>query len=103
MGHEYFYGQMGNVSRKRAEKLSRPSERRGVPDTGRIIKLFVGQGHGIIRLADGREIFFHRADMEEGTSINDLSVGDVVAFERLDDLVSGARALCVAKRRQRRR
>jgi hypothetical protein len=93
--------QIASTSRKAAEKLSRPSERRGVPDTGRIVKLFVGQGHGIIRLADRRDIYFHRSDMPEGTSINDFSVGDVVAFERLEDRVSGARALAVVKWRKR--
>ena len=94
----YLYGRMMKTgSRKRADKLVRPAAR-GVPDTGYIVKLFVGQGHGLIRLANGREIFFHRADIEEGTSINDLNLGDQVAFERLDDVVSGARALHVAKR-----
>ena len=100
---QYVYGQMRSASRKPAGKLSRPSERRGVPDSGRIVKLFVGQGHGIIRLADGREIYFHRADMQEGTSINDFGIGDPVAFERLDDSISGARALGVVKRPPRRR
>jgi cold shock CspA family protein len=73
-----------------------------VPDTGRIVRLFVGQGHGIIRLANDREVFFHRADMVTGTSINDVEVGDAVAFDRLDDRVSGARALRVAKRKRDR-
>jgi cold shock CspA family protein len=101
MPDEYFYGQMRNSgSRKRAAKVTRPSELRGVPDTGRIVKLFVGQGHGIIRLSDGREIFFHRADIQEGTSINDFAIGDQVSFERLDDRISGSRALGVAKRRR---
>jgi hypothetical protein len=90
-------------SRKPGDKLPRPIERRGVPDKGRIVKLFVGQGHGVIRLADGRDIFFHRADMRDGTSINDVSVGDVVSFERLDDHVSGARAIAVTKHRSPRR
>jgi len=86
---------------KSAERPSRPFERRGVPDSGRIVKLFVGQGHGIIRLADGGEIYFHRADLDDGRSINDFAIGDAVTFERLDDRISGARALGVAKRRRR--
>ena len=98
MPDPYLYGRMMNASRKRANKSTRPAQQ-GVPDTGRIVKLFVGQGHGLIRLANGREIYFHRADIKEGTSINDLNIGDVVAFERLDDVVSGARALHVAKPR----
>jgi cold shock CspA family protein len=103
MPHEYIYGQNRNASLTRGGKLTRPTEPRGVPDTGRIVKLFTGQGYGIIRLGDGREIYFHRADMQEGTSINDVAVGDVVSFERLDDRISGARALGVVKLRQRRR
>jgi hypothetical protein len=83
--------------------LPHPPDRRGVPDKGRIVKLFVGQGHGIIRRANGHEIFFHRADLEDGTSINDFRVGDGVLFERLDDHVSGARALSVVKQRPQRR
>jgi hypothetical protein len=35
--------------------------------------------------------------MRHGSSINDLAIGDPVAFERLDDHVSGARALRVTK------
>jgi hypothetical protein len=103
MPNEHVYGQIRNASRTRASRLARPSGLRGVPDSGRIVKLFVGQGHGLIRLANGREIYFHRADIQEGTSINDFSVGDVVAFARLDDRISGARALGVVKREQRRR
>jgi hypothetical protein len=103
MAPEYLYGQMRQVSAKDGTRLSRPTEPSGVPDSGRIVKLFVGQGHGTIRLADGREIYFHRADIKEGTSINDFSVGDVVTFQRLDDRVSGARALGVARRQKRQR
>jgi hypothetical protein len=100
MADQYFYGRIPNVSPKRASKALRPTELRGVPDSGRIVKLFIGQGHGIIR-ANGREIFFHRADIQEGMSINDFGLGDAVIFERLDDRISGARALGVVKRRQR--
>ena len=63
-----------------------------MPDNGRIVKLYIGQGYGFIRLADEREIYFHRRDLDEGTSINDCHVGDLVSFERVEDLVSGARA-----------
>jgi len=89
-------------SRKQPERLMRPPERKGVPDSGRIVKLFVGQGHGIIRLRSGSDIYFHRSDLREGTSFNDFAVGDVVTFERLDDRVSGARALHVTRRKARR-
>jgi cold shock CspA family protein len=74
-----------------------PYERRGVPAAGRIIKIMVGQGHGFIRLTDDREVYFHRADLEESTSINDLTIGDIVAFDHVDDTVSGPRALHVRR------
>jgi hypothetical protein len=71
--------------------------RHGVPAAGRIVKLMIGRGHGFIRLTDDREVYFHRADLEQGTSINDLTIGDTVACEHLDDTVSGPRALHVRR------
>jgi cold shock CspA family protein len=94
MRGEYFYGHDSPV-RRRNSKGVRPVERRGVPTTGRIVKLLVGQGQGFIRLASDREVFFHRSDVQRGTSFNDFVVGDVVVFELLNDAVSGARALLV--------
>jgi cold shock CspA family protein len=64
--------------------------------------MLVGQSHGFIRLADKREIYFHRADLKDGTAFNDLRIGDAVKFELLEDTVSGARALNVVRRRQSR-
>lgn len=81
---------------------TRPAERRGAVSSGRIVKMSIGQSHGFIRLADRREIYFHRSDLEDGTSFNDFTIGDVVRFELLEDAVSGARALRVKKRRQQR-
>src|SRR5215467_5178006 len=78
-----------------------PAERRGTPSSGRIVVLFVGQGHGFIRLTNDREVFFHRSDVREGTSFNDLAVGDDVSFELLEDQVSGPRGLRVERRRPR--
>jgi cold shock CspA family protein len=78
-----------------------PAERRGAPSSGRIAVLFVGQGHGFIRLTNDREVFFHRSDVREGTSFNDLAVGDDVSFELLEDQVSGPRGLRVERRRSR--
>jgi hypothetical protein len=80
----------------------RPAEQRGAASTGRIVKLLIGQSHGFIRLADSREIYFHRSDLEESTAFNDFAVGDAVIFELLEDAVSGARALRVRRRRQLR-
>jgi cold shock CspA family protein len=59
--------------------------------------LFVGQGYGFIRTASRCEIYFHRSDLGEGTSINDLRISDRVIFELLEDHVSGPRALRVAQ------
>ena len=75
-----------------------PAERRGTASTGRIVKLLIGQGYGFIRMATGREIYFHRSDLEEGISFNDFAPGDSVSFELLEDDVSGARALKVKQR-----
>ena len=97
MRGEHFYGHTMN-SRKRGGKSMRPTDQRGVPETGRVIKLLVGQGHGFIRLDSGQEVFFHRSDVQPGASINDFSVGDPVSFELLNDVVSGARALRVRRR-----
>jgi cold shock CspA family protein len=80
----------------------RPVQRGGTPSVGRILALFIGQSHGFIRLADRREVFFHRSDVREGASFNEFAVGDTVKFELLDDPVSGPRAVRVERRRPRR-
>jgi len=87
---------------KRSGKPSRPSEPHGDPVVGRISKLLVGQGYGFIALRGGREVYFHRSDVREGTAFNDLRVGDPVVCELFEDAVSGARALRVAPNRKRR-
>jgi cold shock CspA family protein len=95
---EFFYG--GMFTRRTvspAGQATKPPDRRGTPSTGRIVKLFVGQGHGFIRLAKAREVFFHRADLQEGTPFNQLHVGDRVAFELFEDPVSGARGLQIRR------
>lgn len=98
---DFFY----DIGRKRvaapARPLGRPPAPRGAVQNGTIVRLLVGQSHGFIRLADGREIFFHRSDVREGTSFNDFNVGDDVAFELLEDRVSGPRACSVRRPRRR--
>ena len=79
----------------RTQKPPRP-ELRGQPHRGWIVRLFVGQGHGFIRLISGGDVYFHRSDVQQGMSINDLATGDEVLFELLDDAVSGPRALRVS-------
>ncbi len=76
----------------------RPPEPRGRPATGRIVRLLIGQGYGQILLRNEREVYFHRSDLCEGTAFNDLRVGDAVRFDLLEDTVSGARAVRVARR-----
>lgn len=95
-------GAVGKSTPARKVLGGRPPERRGTSRTGRIVTLFIGQGQGFIRLADDREVFFHRSDVREGTSFNELAVGDTVTFELLEDNVSGPRAVQVAARQLRR-
>jgi cold shock CspA family protein len=78
-----------------------PAEIQCVVARGRIVRLFVGQGHGFIRMANGREVWFHRSDMQEGAAFNDFVVGDSVAFDLMDDRISGARALLVRRHQPR--
>ena len=99
---EYTRGAVQRTAPARKVAVGRPAERRGTPSSGRIATLFIGQGHGFIRLANGREVFFHRSDMREGVSFNAFAVGDTVTFELLEDSVSGPRALHVEPRRPRR-
>lgn len=91
--------------RRRPTDQSRPKggtpgtqpQRTGTPATGTIVRLLVGQGHGYIRLADRRDIYFHRGDLVEGTPFNEFAVGDRLAFEVLEDRFSGPRALGVRR------
>jgi hypothetical protein len=76
-------------------------EPRGKASVGHVAKLFVGQGYGFILTATSREIYFHRADLCEGISINDLRITDRVIFELFEDDISGARALRVAQQGRR--
>lgn len=100
MATEYFYGVRRTEVSKRAGKPMGPTDRQGTPAVGRVVRMLVGQGYGYIRLRDDRQVYFHRGDVGQGTTFNDLEVGDAVAFEVLEDPVSGARALRVARRRK---
>ena len=80
-----------------AHRLVAKPEPQRVLASGQIARLLIGQAYGFIRLADRREVYFHRADMGEGRSFNSLRVGDSVTFELFDDRVSGARALQVRR------
>jgi|KBSSwiStaDraftv2_1062776.scaffolds.fasta_scaffold1826035_1 cold shock CspA family protein len=98
MSSEYLYGQFQLLSRKQSPRVTPPIEERAVPASGRIVALAVGHGNGVIRLGDGGKVFFHRSDLQPGTSINDFEPGDVVDFALVQDPVSGARALRVRSR-----
>ena len=93
---------MHKIATKPSTTFSRPTDPRGTPRTGRIVTLSIGQGHGFIRLPDAREVYFHRADLQAGTAFNDMQIGDAVLFELLEDAVSGARALRIARRKSTR-
>lgn len=64
---------------------------------GHIARLCIGQGCGSIRMTDGRDIWFHRGDMDERAAFNRFVVGDSVMFDLLEDRISGARALRVRR------
>ena len=69
----------------------------GASAKGTIIRLVIGQSYGFIRLRDGREAFFHRADMHDDTPFNTLQIGERVVFELIADVISGPRAIQVAR------
>lgn len=75
----------------------KPETLRGRPERGTVATIRVGQSHGFIRLQDARQVYFHRADVQQGTSFNDLEIGQKVTFELLEDRVSGLRALHVSR------
>lgn len=87
---------------RQSGKLERPNTPAGTPATGTIVRLLVGQAHGLIRVRNGQAIFFHRADPRDATTFNTLQVGDLVAFELIDDQLSGAHAIRVAPAHRRR-
>ena len=93
---QYFYlvGRRGAPAHRLVAKRPEPQR---VLASRQIARLLIGQAYGFIRVAEGREVYFHRADMGEGRSFNSLRVGDAVTFELFDDRVSGARALQVRR------
>lgn len=82
----------------RHARAGRPADQHGPSRSGRIMTLVLGQGHGFIRLADRRSVFFHRSDLREGTRFGDLTIGEVLTFELLEDPISGPRALRIERR-----
>ncbi|PYQ98966.1 MAG: hypothetical protein DMF95_03875 [Acidobacteria bacterium] len=80
----------------RAGRPNQPPPPSGRLTSGRIVRIHSGQSHGFILDADSREVFFHRSDTSWGT-FNTLLVGDTVAFELIEDRVSGPRATGVRR------
>ncbi len=80
----------------RPGKPNQPLPPSGRPTSGHVIRIHAGQSHGFIRAVDSREVFFHRSDTTFGT-FNKLLVGDKVAFELIEDRVSGPRATGVRR------
>ena len=80
----------------RAGRPNQPLPPSGRLTSGRIVRIHAGQSHGFILDADSREVFFHRSDTSWGT-FNTLLVGDTVAFELIEDRVSGPRATGVRR------
>ena len=95
-------GAAGKAAPARQSQATRPPEPRGPSRSGRVVTLALGQGHGFIRLADRRSVFFHRSDLREGTRFSDLAIGAILTFELLEDPISGPRALRIELRRPRR-
>jgi cold shock CspA family protein len=78
----------------RPGKPNQPLAPTGRPTSGKVIRIHAGQSHGFIKDVESREVFFHRSDTTFGT-FNKLIVGDKVAFELIEDRVSGPRATSV--------
>jgi cold shock CspA family protein len=84
------------ITTPRPGKPNQPLPPTGRPTQGQIVRIHAGQSHGFILDAESREVFFHRTDTTWGT-FNTLLVGDTVAFELIEDRVSGPRATRVRK------
>jgi cold shock CspA family protein len=82
-------------------KGAKPEER-GRRMTGRIARMLYGQSYGLIRVSDGREVFFHRKDAPDAL-FNSLEVKDSVVFELIEDPIAGPRAVRVARRDRNQR
>ena len=64
---------------------------------GKIKNILEDKGYGFIRADDGRDIFFHRSDLQ-GVDFIDLKEGDPVDFHvRRDPRGSGLRAVNVRR------
>ena len=82
-------------STKERSKGIKRSER-GQRMMGRIERILYGQSHGFIRAEDNRRLFFHRSDVRFAL-FNALVVRDRVAFEVIEDKLTGPRAVRVKR------
>jgi cold shock CspA family protein len=79
-------------------KAPNAHEPRGRPATGTVATITRGRGDGFVRESGGELLYFNRRDVVDG-SFNDLNISDSVAFEVIEDHVSGHRAARVAKQK----
>ena len=68
-----------------------PAPKPGRAMEGRIAELWRGRSCGFIRTRDAQIVFFHAKDLER-LKYNDIEVSLAVAFELIEDAVSGPRA-----------
>lgn len=67
--------------------------------TGRVVRLFPGEGYGFLRTPEGRELYFHENAVLDG-SFEDLDVGSEVRFAEGEG-IDGPRASTVHVLRNR--
>src|SRR5436309_2171229 len=86
-----------NASIPLAQRYDAHVNRADVPPQGTVATIARGRGSGYVRESRGELLYFNRRDVVDGT-FNDLDIGDAVAFEVIEDAMSGHRAARVAKR-----
>jgi cold shock CspA family protein len=73
----------------RFSNVTKAPVRQGRTTKGTIKTMMRGQSSGLIRTT-GRDVFFHKSDVQ--TNYSRLNAGDGVVFELMDDPISGPRA-----------
>ena len=79
-------------------KVSDRQDPRGRASTGKVAAITRGRADGFIRDQNGDRLYFNRRDVLD-EAFNSLEVGDAVAFEIIEDKVSGHRATRVARKK----
>ncbi len=76
------------MTETRSRASARPS---AGPVNGWIKSVLYDRHYGFIRMADGREVFFHRNSLRQGLELEELRAGDPVVFA-IVETAKGARA-----------